>query len=474
VYTPRPPPGARAAVERVLQHPGVELGILVLIVASVGLLLGETAAPDGSAAKTWAARAGDVITGLFIVELSLRFWTARKKRRFFRRYWLDIIAVLPLARSFRLLRALRLLRLFRAGVLLSRRMNAFGGVFRGAGPELTLLATVTTTLILASSIVLFLAERRDNPQLREIEDTVWFSVYSLIAGEPVGAEPATSTGRAVTLGVMLGGLTVFGVFVGTISASVAARLSRRMGANEMDLDELSNHVVVCGWNRAGRNVLRELLIGNRSEAVLVTEAAQLPDDVPPEVLGTGRLYYISGDYTRVDVLEAANVRRASAAVVLSDRLTPRSDQDRDARTVLAGLTLERIAPHVFTCAELTNRENASLLKLAGVDEIVVPDEYSGVILGSVSRNRGLVDVLDEILTVNYGNAFRKVMIPAAMAGRSVADLHRELKEKHNAILVALERVVQEKNPDLLVNPPPETTIEPHDRALIIADHAVEL
>ncbi len=95
---------------------------------------------------------------------------------------------------------------------------------------------------------------------------------------PVGANPETSLGRAVTLVVVLGGLTVFGVFVGTISASVTARLSGRMGANDMDLEELTNHVVVCGWNRAGKNVLRELLVGSRAEVVLVTEGAHLPDN----------------------------------------------------------------------------------------------------------------------------------------------------------------------------------------------------
>ncbi|MBE7453088.1 MAG: NAD-binding protein [Kofleriaceae bacterium] len=471
---PAPPVGVRAAVDRFLQQPAVDVGILVLIVASVGMLVGEHVAAEGSALRLWLTRVGDVVTGIFIVELVARFWVARRKRRFFRRYWLDILAVLPLARSFRLLRALRLLRLFRAGVLLSRRMNAFGGVFRGAWPELTLLSTITATLIIASSIVLFLAERGANPDLADLEHTVWFSVYSLIAGEPVGANPETSLGRAVTLVVVLGGLTVFGVFVGTISASVTARLSGRMGANDMDLEELTNHVVVCGWNRAGKNVLRELLVGSRAEVVLVTEGAHLPDNVPPEVLQTGRLYHVSGDYTRVEVLESASVRAASAAVLLSDSLSPRSDQDRDARTVLAGLTLERIAPHVFTCAELTNRENASLLRLAGVDEIIVPHEYSGAILGSVSRTRGLVDVLDEILTINYGNAFHKVALPAALVGRTVGELHRELKERHNAILVSLERPGPSKNPDLLVNPPVDATIEAGDRALVIADHDITL
>jgi voltage-gated potassium channel len=462
----------RAAVAAFLHHPVTELALVLLIVASVILLLIETAYHEPSTERTVTIVAGDIITGVFVLELAARLWIARKKRRFFRRYWIDILSVLPLARPFRLLRALRLLRLFRAGVLASRRLSAFGGVFRSAGPELTLLGTVTSILVVASAVVLFLVERGGNPRLAGIEETVWFSIYSLIAGEPIGAEPTTGVGRAVTLVVMVGGLTVFGIFVGTISASMMSRLSRRLGANEMDLDELSGHVVVCGWNRAGPDMLRELFSGRPGQVVLVTEADRLPDDLPEQVAASGHVYHLSGDHTRVEVLRTANVASASAVVLLADRLSHRPDQDRDARTVLAALTLERIAPHVFTCVELTNRDNASLLKMAGVDEIVVPHEYSGVILASVSRNRGLVEVLDEILTTSSGNAFHKTDLPPELAGKTVADVHRVLKEKHNAILISLERRGEGKKLDILVNPAPDMHIQPGDRAVVLGENPV--
>lgn len=48
---------------------------------------------------------------------------ARKKRRFWRNYWLDILAVMPMIRAFRLLRLLRILRLLRAGILLNRSLG---------------------------------------------------------------------------------------------------------------------------------------------------------------------------------------------------------------------------------------------------------------------------------------------------------------------------------------------------------------
>jgi uncharacterized membrane protein YkvA (DUF1232 family) len=74
---------------------------------------------------------GDIITGIFIVELSLRWFAAPSTGAHWREFWLDWLAVIPVfrpiraLRAVRVLRALRLLRLYRFGVLAHR----FAGTF---------------------------------------------------------------------------------------------------------------------------------------------------------------------------------------------------------------------------------------------------------------------------------------------------------------------------------------------------------
>lgn len=460
----------RATVDRVLHHPVTELALVALILLSVGLLVAEAIFDRDAPLVATLERSGDLVTGLFVVELVARYWVAPKKSRFFRRYWVDLLAVVPLARPLRLFRVLRLLRLFRAGVLINRRASAFQGVFRGAATELTLLGTVSAILVLTGSVTLYLGERATNPDFASFGDSAWFSVLSLVGGEPIGGEPTTELGRAVTLALMLGGLTVFGVFVGTVSASMMARLSKRMGMHEMDTDELSGHVVVCGWNSSGHTMLEELFFDPHAApmpVVIVTEADELPSDLDPSRLRRELLHHVSGDYTRIEVLERAGIARASAAILLSDQtVASRSDQDRDARTVLAGLTIERLARGIFTCAQLNDRQNESLLRMAGVEEIVVTREYAGFILGSAGRNLGLVTVLDDLLTARHGNAFFKTTLPAALDGRSVGELHTILAEQHGAVLIAVET---ERGARPQVNPPPATRVTTGAQLVVIAE-----
>ena len=466
---------ARRAAERIIHSWAAEALILVLIPASVLALFFELAQPVGSVAHRWFADAGDAITWLFVVELSLRLWVARKKRRFFARYWVDILSCLPLLGPLRFLRVLRLLRIFRAGALFNRRLSVFQGAFLGTVSELTMLGTLSLTVILASGIVLFVFEGGPGHTFAGLDEAMWFSVYSLIGGEPIGGSPAAMSlpGRVTTLVLMFGGLTLFGMFIGTVSASMVARLST-LEVTEMDLDELSGHRVVCGWNHSGPGVLLEMFsAGNprgHEPVVLITETERLPADIPVDGIRHALLYHLRGDHTRVDTLHRAGILRATSATLLADTVVLRSDQDRDARTVLAALTVEKLSPNIFTVAELTNRENESLLRMHGVEEIVVADEYSAVILGSAVRNRGLVAVLDEILTSRHGNTFHKIAVEDAWTGWTVGRLFGELKASHEAVLVGLERarVAGQPEPRIIVNPPSSTVIVPGDVLLLIS------
>jgi len=463
----------RSSLREILRSPEIELTIVALILLSIVGLFLETSLPRGPL-RTVVTVSGEVITWTFVVELSLRFWVARKKRRFFRRYWVDIIAVLPVLRPLRSLRVLRLLRIFRAGALFNRRLSVFQDSLRGTFSELTTLGTVTSALVLGSALLLLVVEGPHNDDFGTLEDVLWYSVYSLIGGEPITAAqtPSTSLGRVATLLLMFGGLTTFGVFVATVSASMVQRLSGRVEINAMDMDELRKHTIVCGWNSAGGGMLLELFSDSEPTAVvLITQDDDLPADLPREGIRRELLYHLTGDYTKVDVLEEAGVRRASTSIILSDTLAPRSAQDRDARTVLAALTVERLAPGIFTVAELTSRENAGLLKMAGVEEIIVPDEYTSTILGSASRNRGMVSILEEILSGRVGNSLHKFRAPKDLYGVAVGKLSATMRRRHDAIFVGLERP-DFHDPDqveTLVNPPADETVRAGDHIVVISE-----
>ncbi|MBK7757865.1 MAG: NAD-binding protein [Deltaproteobacteria bacterium] len=469
----------RERVAQVLNHPKVELGIVALIFISVLGLLVELALPVGSGARRTLQNVSDALTLVFAVELALRAWLAPHRGRFFRRHLLDLIALLPLFRPLRLLRVLLLLRLFRAGTLLSRRMSVYGGLFAGTSNEVTALITLTLTITLIGAVTVHVFPEIVRLDAQGLEGGLWFAVFTLVGGEPLGGVPQTQLGRAVSLALMVGGMTTFGVFVGTVSAGMMAVLGKRMEIAEMELDDLSEHIVVCGWNQAGPALVQEFFSAMHEPhraLVLLTEQDKLPANFPTAGVKMELVYHLKGDWTRVDLLEKAGVRRASTAILLDDNLSPRPPSDRDARTVLAALTIERLAPEVFCCAQLNSDMHEGLLRMSGVEEIVIGDWYTGVILASVGRNQGLVAVLSDILTAQRGNAFHKVGCPKPWIGRTVGEASADLKRDHEAILVSLERKGAGKrhHRDVMVNPPSAEVIREGDVLVVISRNPIHL
>jgi voltage-gated potassium channel len=480
-------PSLKQRVDRLLHHRFFEAVLVVLILSAVAALLAEAAFPRGSGPQRVLNIWSYVTAALFSIELSLRFWVAPRKSRFFARYWIDILAVVPLAQPLRLLRILMLLRLFRVGVLLHRRLAAYQGLLRGTLNELTIVATLSITIVLGGALIIHAGHGTvDYPGDvldGTLEGALWYAVYTVIAGEPTFGVPDTELGRTVTLGLMLGGLTVFGMFVGAVSATMSTVLSNRLEVGDMDLDELSDHIVVCGWNPAGVTMVQELFSRRRARRpiVIVTEGSERPAGLDALEVPKELIYHFTGDYTQPSVLKEVGIGRAGSAILLTDTTVPRADQDRDARTVLTALTIERLQKGIFCCAELINGEHATVLKMANVEEVVVRDWYAGVILGSMERNQGLSAVLNDILSTTEGNAFHRVLVPKRLSGQTIGAMHTLLKQQHGAILVSWERELgagrRDGDPparDTRVNPPVDLVVQAEDTLVVIADGAVRL
>lgn len=113
----------RSRLDRFFRHPAVDATVMALVLISVVLVVLELYRGVEGRALEAVMTASDVITGVFVVELSLRWFAAPSTKAHWREYWLDWVAVIPVLRPLRALRALRLLRLlrlYRFGVLAHR------------------------------------------------------------------------------------------------------------------------------------------------------------------------------------------------------------------------------------------------------------------------------------------------------------------------------------------------------------------
>lgn len=464
-----------------INHPYAEVVVMCAIMLSVLLVLYEFSIPTTHPRFQLVELVNRFFTYFFIVELSVRFYVEPRKSRFFRRYWLDILAVLPFFRSFRVLRIFRLLRLFRFGIILYRRLTRWSDKFQSVKAEYIIGGMTILVVILMGAFSMRAVEGRDNADFATLEQALWFAVMTVIGGEPIGGSPKTTFGQFITTILMMGGLTVFAVFTGTISAVMANSL-RNLKFGIMEIEDLENHVVVCGWNRAGKLIVDELLheghLNRRRNGlfrhiVIISEDPSIKKN-PTIQSSVDEIFVIIGDYTRTEVLRSAGIERAHHAILLADSAKERSSQDRDARTVLAAMLIEKINKDIYTIVQLLNRDNETSLRQVGVEEIIVTDEYVGNIMATVAKNRGIVNMLDELLTSKYGHQFFKCGVPRGMVGRTVGEIIGELKVDYDATLIGVDLGKGETIAEIMrVNPPADLVLEESHRIIIAGSKPID-
>jgi voltage-gated potassium channel len=448
----------------------VELTVGGLIVISVSLTFVEISMNPAAKSYIFVEDLNFLLTIIFTIELTLRGFAAPSKKDFFRRYWIDILSVLPLLRMFRIFRALRLLRLlrmFRLMGIFTHYVGFFPYVLRRGALEYIIVLGLILIAVMFGSATVLAFEREVNPQLDSLTKTFWFSIYSLFAGEPVPSIPETPGGKFASIFVMFMGMTFFAMLTGTISAYMIERIQG--GGPTVNLSKFENHIIICGWSRKAEIIIKEYQVAHQmSDIVVITlegdEERQLID---PSI--ADKVTFLHDDFTKISVLERAGIRKASTCIILCDRSHSRSEQDADARTILAALTAEKLNPSIYTCAELINREFGSHLEMGHVNDYVIADEQSAFLLAQAALNRGLVHVVSELLTHERGNQFYTLELPEEWIGKSFFDLFIHIKKEKNAILIA----VQLPDGSSQVNPS-EYEFKEGDVAVVIASESVKL
>jgi voltage-gated potassium channel len=196
------------------------------------------------------------------------------------------------------------------------------------------------------------------------------------------------------------------------------------------LEQLRDHVIVCGYGRTGKQVVTELEQGNHPYVVV-----EMNPQPYAEVQRDRRLH-IHGDAASDDVLHTAHIDRARALV---------SAVDSDERNVYIVLTARAINPSLFIVARSSYPDSMPKLRRAGADRVVSPYTLSGHRMAALALQPAVVDTIDIVLGSESGTmSIEELVVPEGAPGATAGELRRS-----GAILLA----VRSPQGPLSVGPP---------------------
>jgi voltage-gated potassium channel len=452
-------------IRRTLDSSIFNVILIFLIVGSVVLVVMENTCSFDPMTAAKVQVLNELLTVIFVAELSLRWLVSYSTKDFLSSFWLDILAVIPILRVFRMgrvLRVLRILRLFRFFTITDDIKRLFP--FLRSVPSVNWVEYGLIITIVFFSVFFGAAgfSHFEGDTMTPTE-AFWKALFSLFAGE-YADHPESFGGKIVLLALMIFSMGIFAMLTGTFSAIMLEKLKESAMYKSSDLSHLSDHVIICGYSPKTHILANEFLLEPRfreSEIVIISEKIDV-DAIKAKGLTSSRVKFLKEDFTHIEALKKANIEKAAVAVVLSEMGENRTTQDVDARTILTALTIERLHQGIHTTTEIYNEEYAAHLKSGGVEDVILQGDFSGKLLAKISMHQGMISFFRDLLTREVGNTLSFIQPPENVVGKSCEEALIIINNKLGCIMVG----VKPKDQELIVNPS-KLTINKDDELLVI-------
>lgn len=213
-------------------------------------------------------------------------------------------------------------------------------------------------------------------------------VLALDTVATVGSIPSpTGTGAEIVkvLLIIFGVGTLFYALVTVAEFFVAGHLGEILAERRTQrmIDTLSDHYIVCGFGRVGRQVARDLRTAGAQYVVIDSNPANR------ELAHAAGVRFLEGPPSEDELLRAAGIDRARALVAC---------MDSDAENIFTTLTARELRADIAIIARASVEDSEKKLKRAGADRVISPYKASGTEMARLALHpqvSGTVDVAAE-------------------------------------------------------------------------------
>lgn len=186
------------------------------------------------------------------------------------------------------------------------------------------------------------------------------------------------------------------------------------------IEDLDDHVVICGYGRTGRQVVDRLALEGLPYVVIeldIRKAAVLEAAGAPHVIG---------DATVDTTLSEAGAVRARAVVAAAHS---------DADNVMIALSARGLAPEATVLARSRTVENEMKLHRAGAHHVVTPASIGGTRIAQLLARPAIAAFLDRLGDDGTDFTLEEVVVRRELDGQSLGSA--ELPERFGCTVLAI-------------------------------------
>lgn len=224
---------------------------------------------------------------------------------------------------------------------------------------------------------------------RFISDYTWIdSIYmTVITITTVGfgeVQPLDEFSKIFTVFLILTSVVIVGYAISIITEYILSKNNieeLKLKRMQKKIESLNKHIIICGYGRNGKQAATKLLAYKKPFVVIEKDK----DSV--EKNQSDLIPFIEGNANEDDILHKAGIEKASALI---------SALPNDADNLFVVLSARQINKKLHIISRASQEASYSKLKLAGANNVILPDRIGGDHMASLVVIPDLVEFIDNL------------------------------------------------------------------------------
>ncbi|MFD2834280.1 NAD-binding protein [Gramella sp. AN32] len=229
-------------------------------------------------------------------------------------------------------------------------------------------------------------------------DAIYMTVITITTVGFGEINPPTPTEKVFTTILIISSIIIVSYALSVITEYIVSRTSIKDLKNkrmQQKIDDLKDHVIVCGYGRNGREAVDKLK--SYKQDFMIIEINQ--DIIDADEHG---FLFISGNANEDEILLKAGIEKAKTLICA---------MPEDADNLFTVLSARQLNKELIIISRASEETSVKKLKLAGADNVVLPDKIGGSHMASLVVVPDLVEFLDNLAVSGRKDSINVEQIP---------------------------------------------------------------
>jgi len=288
----------------------------------------------------------------------------------------------------------------------------------------------------------------------DILESFYMTIITITTVGFMEVQPLSDAGRIFTALLILTSFGTIAYAVSIITSYLASgdlKKFRKELRSEKSIQSMENHTIVCGYGRVGKQAAKELIFYGKSVVVIEKEDLQDQDIIDGITL-------IHVDSTHDEVLLKAGIKKASALITALPK---------DTDNLFVVLSAHELNMNLKIIARSSDAATVKKLKVAGADNVIMPDTVGGAHMASLVVTPDLMEFIDLIKVSGKSTVNLEEISFDQLPGEFKACTILQLEEKTKSGCNVIGYKSAEGN--YAINPELGTQIQPGSKLFVLGN-----